>query len=73
MAIIVIDVNLSAFKYKEMYKGTVKNLVAHSRDGRKVQLPLIAFQKFVTHHGLFGSFEVEFDESKKLVGIKKIS
>jgi hypothetical protein len=72
MAKIVIDVSLSAYKYKEMYRGTIKSLVAQSRDGRMVQLPLNIFQQFVTHQGIFGSFEVEFDDNRKLVGIQKL-
>ncbi len=72
MAKIVIDVSVSAFKFKEMYRGTVKNLMAKSRDGRNVQLPLKIFQPFVTHQGLYGTYEIEFDERNKLVGVNKI-
>ncbi|WP_191602844.1 DUF2835 domain-containing protein [Marinomonas algicola] len=72
MAKIVLDISISAFKFKEMYKGTVKSLVAKSRDGRNVQLPLSIFTSFVTHQGLYGTFEVEFDENRKLVGVSKI-
>lgn len=73
MAVIVIDVSLSAYKYKEMYRGTIKNLVANSRDGRTVQLPLKVFQPFLTHHGIYGTFKVEFDDNRKLVGIEKVN
>ncbi|TPE51313.1 DUF2835 family protein [Maribrevibacterium harenarium] len=72
MTKIVVDVSLPAYKYKEMYKGSVKGLVVQSRDGRKIQLPLLAFQQFVTMQGVYGSFEVEFDDNKKLVGITKL-
>ncbi|RDL43152.1 DUF2835 domain-containing protein [Marinomonas piezotolerans] len=71
MAKIIIDVDLSAHQYKEMYRGTKKYLVAQSRDGRKVQLPLSVFQRFVTLKGVYGVFEIEFDENRKLVGIEK--
>lgn len=72
MGKIVLDVDLSAYKYKEMYKGTKKFLLARSRDGRNVQMPLDLFRPFLTHQGIFGSFEVEFDENRKLVDIKKL-
>ena len=52
MAKIVLNVALPAFKYEAMYAGAAKNLVANSLDGRKVQLPLSAFQRFVTHQGI---------------------
>lgn len=72
MAKIVLTVALPAFKYEAMYAGAAKNLVASSLDGRKVQLPLSAFQSFVTHQGIHGLFEVEFDDRNKLVGVTKL-
>ncbi|MBR7889201.1 DUF2835 domain-containing protein [Marinomonas sp. A79] len=72
MAKIVLNVALSALKYEAMYAGLAKNLVANSLDGRKVQLPLSAFQRFVTHQGIHGFFEVEFDDSNKLISVTKI-
>ena len=72
MAKVTIDVSLPAHKYKEMYQGSVKYLVAKSRDGRMIQLPLLSFQRFVTHKGVYGAFEVEFDENRKLININKI-
>ena len=72
MAKVVLNVALPAFKYEAMYAGSAKNLVASSLDGRKVQLPLSAFQCFVTHQGIYGVFEVEFDDMNKLIGVTQI-
>jgi len=72
MAKVVLNVALPAFKYEAMYAGSAKDLVASSLDGRKVQLPLSAFQRFVTHQGIHGVFEVEFDDTNKLVGVTQI-
>lgn len=72
MAKIVLNVALSALKYEAMYTGLAKNLVASSVDGRKVQLPLSAFQRFVTHQGIHGFFEVEFDDSNKLISVRRV-
>lgn len=72
MAKVVLNVALPAFKYEAMYAGAAKNLVASSLDGRKVQLPLVAFQRFVTHQGINGLFEVEFDDMKKLIGVTRL-
>ena len=73
MAKIVLNVALPAFKYEAMYAGAAKNLVASSLDGRKVQLPLPAFQRFVTHQGIHGLFEVEFDDKNKLIAVTKLT
>jgi hypothetical protein len=72
MAKVVLNVALPAFKYEAMYAGAAKNLVASSLDGRKVQLPLVAFQRFVTHQGINGLFEVEFDDMNKLIGVTRL-
>jgi hypothetical protein len=72
MAKVVLSVALPAFKYEALYAGAAKNLVANSLDGRKVQLPLLAFQRFLTHQGIHGVFEVEFDDSNKLIAVNKL-
>ncbi|MBD5771604.1 DUF2835 family protein [Marinomonas colpomeniae] len=72
MAKVVLSVALPAFKYEALYAGSAKNLVANSLDGRKVQLPLLAFQRFLTHQGINGVFEVEFDDMNKLIGVTRI-
>ncbi|MDB4837369.1 DUF2835 domain-containing protein [Marinomonas sp.] len=73
MAKIVLNVALPAFKYEALYAGAAKNLVASSLDGRKVQLPLASFQRFLTHQGINGFFEVEFDDdNNKLIGVTQL-
>jgi len=72
LANIVVEVTLSALQYQTLYSGQAKNVVAHSLDGRKVQLPLSAFRRFVTHGGIDGFFDVEFDDQHKLVAITRI-
>ncbi|REG86482.1 DUF2835 family protein [Marinomonas pollencensis] len=72
MAKIVVEVILSATQYEAAYSGVAKNVVASSLDGRKVQLPLSAFQPFVSYRGVNGIFEVEFDSRNKLVGVTQI-
>lgn len=72
MATVTIDISLPAYQYQEMYSGSKKFLVAMSRDGRRIQLPLSVFQRFVTHNGIHGTFVVEFDENRKLVDINKV-
>lgn len=73
MSTIVIDVALVAYKFEEMYKGRVRNLLVSSRDGRRIQLPLTIFRPFLTHQGVFGAFMVKFDENNKLLDIQKIN
>ena len=71
MAKITVGVSLTASQYEEMYRGSKKHVIARSTDGRRVRLPLLSFQKFISHDGLHGIFDVEFDEHNKLINIEK--
>ncbi|KJZ14265.1 MAG: DUF2835 domain-containing protein [Marinomonas sp.] len=71
MALVVVDVALAAHKFQDLYQGRAKYLVVQSRDGRNIQLPLTIFRPFLTHSGIYGTFEVEFDQNYRLVDIKK--
>lgn len=73
MQTIIVDIALAAEKYQKLYQGTAKNVLTTSRDGRRVQLPLMAFRPFLTHEGVFGTFVVKFDDTNKLQDIKKIN
>src|SRR3569833_3268126 len=42
-------------------------------DGRTLQFPAQVLQRFVTHAGIHGLFEIEFDEQYKFVDIRRVS
>jgi len=64
---------LSAEKYQAYYKGTAQFIKTRSIDNRSVKFPANAIRKFLTHEGIFGLFEIKFDENNKLVRIDKLS
>lgn len=64
---------LSAEKYLAYYKGKAQFIMARSIDNRSIKFPANAIRSFLTHEGIYGLFEIEFDENNKLVGIEKIS
>ena len=63
---------LPAEDYLSFYKGHAQNVVVNSVDGRTVQFPASAIRKFLTHEGVYGVFEIEFDEGNKLVGFERV-
>ena len=67
-----IDIAIPADRYVALYTGGVKNIFAISRDGFSVQFPGSVLNRFVTHEGVYGSFEMSFDRNNKLTGIKKL-
>ena len=63
---------ISAEEYLAYYRGSAQVIVARSDDNRIVRFPASAVRKFVTRDGIFGSFEISFDENNKLIEIQLI-
>ena len=63
---------LSAEKYLEYYKGNARNIVVRSEDNKNIKFPANAIRGFLTHDGIFGLFEIQFDENNKLIKIIQI-
>ena len=61
---------ISAEDYLAYYQGSAQEVVVRSDDNRIVRFPASAIRKFVTHDGIFGSFEISFDENNKLIAIR---
>lgn len=63
---------ISAEDYLAYYRGSAQVVVARSVDNKTIRFPASAIQKFVTHDGIFGDFEITFDENNKLIAIQSI-
>ena len=63
---------ISAEEYLAYYRGSAQVVVARSDDNKVVQFPASAIREFVTQDGIFGSFEITFDENNKLIAIQPI-
>lgn len=64
---------LSAEKYLEYYKGNAQSIIVCSEDNRNIKFPANAIRKFLTHKGIFGLFEIQFDQNNKLIEIIKVT
>ena len=63
---------ISAEEYLAYYQGNAQVVVARSDDNKTIRFPASAIRKFVTRDGVFGSFEITFDENNKLIAIRPI-
>ena len=63
---------ISAEEYLAYYQGSAQVVVARSDDNKTIRFPASAIRKFVTRDGVFGSFEISFDENNKLISIQPI-
>ena len=63
---------ISAEDYLAYYQGSAQVVVARSEDNKTIRFPASAIRKFVTYDGIFGDFEITFDENNKLIDIQSI-
>jgi hypothetical protein len=63
---------ISAEEYLAYYQGSAQVVVARSDDNKTIRFPASAIREFVTHDGIFGSFEISFDENNKLIAIRSV-
>lgn len=64
---------IEAEKYLAYYKGIARDIVVRSEDNKNIKFPADAIRKFLTHEGIFGLFEIQFDENNKLIKISQVN
>ena len=65
--------SLTAEKYLAFYRGQAHDIVVRSEDNRSIRFPASAVREFLTRDGVFGRFEIQFDENNKLIGVRQLS
>ncbi len=67
-----LDISLPAEEFLRVYQGTANRVLLRSRDGKSVSLPAGRLQPFLTHEGVYGSFELSFDDQGKFIALKRL-
>lgn len=73
MPSLVLDISLSAERFLAVYQGHANRVMLRSRDGRKVSLPAHHLRPFLTHDGIHGSFELEFEAGGSLLALRRLA
>lgn len=73
MKSVVVNLSISAEKYKLLYQGVAQSVYTRSLDGRSVQFPAKILQPFLLRDGIKGMFKINFDDQGKYMGIEKLS
>jgi len=73
MAKVRFHLNLSAQSYRQYYRGQVNMVQAQSLDGQSVRFPAAILRPYLSHSGVSGLFELEFDEEQKFVSLQRLS
>lgn len=66
------SVDISAEKYLAYYAGAAKFIRVVTEDGRTLKFPAAELQKFVTHEGIQGRFEIIFNDQHKLLKLTRL-
>ena len=60
---------IEADNYLPYYQGRARDVIVRSEDGRRVKFPANSLQRFLKHRGIYGLFEIRFDDNHKLIVI----
>lgn len=64
--------DISADDYLAYYRGSIRDIMVGTEDGRRVKFPAGALQPFVTRAGIRGRFELRFDANHRLIGLHRL-
>ena len=64
---------ISSYRLMEYYEGGVDSVVAKTTDGRTIKFPANILRSVVQSSGVYGTFELVFDENHKFVSISRVS
>lgn len=63
---------LSADAYLDYYRGNAQQIITEAETRQRIRFPAEALRPYVTHDGVYGYFEIEFDDQHKLVRLVRI-
>ena len=66
------SLDMSTEKYLAYYQGSAKFVRVITEDGLSLKFPASELQKFITHDGIQGRFEIVFNKQHKLVSMSRI-
>lgn len=62
---------IPAYQLLHYYNGAVDTVAARTTDGRMIHFPANVLRSVVTDSGVYGTFELVFDEKNKFVSISR--
>ncbi|MCP8466647.1 DUF2835 domain-containing protein [Pseudomonas sp. ZM23] len=73
MTCVLLDISLPADRLQAVYRGQANRVLVTSRDGRRINLPAHHLRRFMTHSGVHGTFELEFDDTGRLLALRRLA
>ena len=71
MAWIRFTINMPADTYRHYYAGHAHFIQVQGHDGRSLRFPAEKLRPYLSHRGVQGEFELEFDENNKFISLRR--
>lgn len=68
-----VTLKIPAYQLALYYQGAVDTVAAETTDGRILHFPANVLRAVVQSHGVYGLFELAFDEHCKFVSIRRVA
>lgn len=65
--------NIPAYQLLYYYQGEVDTVAATTTDGRVIHFPANILRSMVRSDGVYGTFELIFDENHKFISIRRVA
>jgi hypothetical protein len=72
MSKLIIPLRISSSEYLKWYTGSATSVTGLTQQGVSVNFPASILKPFITHNGVNGVFEIEFDDDNRFIGIRQL-
>jgi len=69
---LVVPLSISSEELLRLYSGKARHVVAVAENGQTVRFPAGILRKLVTHDGVQGRFQIDFDTDGKFMNITEL-
>ena len=71
MSTVHFSLSISSEQYLAHYQGYAHSVSVIGVDGRRIEFPAEHLRPFLTHTGINGRFEIEFDQQHRFVALRR--
>lgn len=68
-----IHLSLSPDELLRYYRGEVESVIAYTPERISVRFPIEALRRHIGQDGIYGWFEIEFDERNRFIGLHRVA
>ena len=73
MPCIRFQLNIPAETYRRYYQGQANEVQVRALDGQNLRFPAAILRPYLSHAGVSGLFELEFDENRRFVSLQRLA